>query len=56
MSPEIKYKGKKKKPSKNTNTWRLKNMLLNNQWITENIKEEIKKKKKNMRQVKVETL
>ena len=46
MSPEIKYKGgeKKKKTSKNTNTWRIKNILLNNQWITENIKEEIKKK------------
>ena len=27
---------------KNTNTWRLNNMLLNNQWITEEIKEEIK--------------
>ena len=25
----------------NTNTWRLNNMLLNNQWITEEIKEEI---------------
>ena len=24
------------------NTWRLNNMLLNNQWITEEIKEEIK--------------
>jgi len=30
----------KKKTAKNTNTWRL-NMLLNNQWITEEIKEEI---------------
>uniref|UniRef100_A0A8C3WD81 Uncharacterized protein n=1 Tax=Catagonus wagneri TaxID=51154 RepID=A0A8C3WD81_9CETA len=29
--------------AKNTNTWRLNNMLLNNQWITEEIKEEIKK-------------
>ena len=28
---------------KNTNTWRLNNMLLNNQWITEEINEEIKK-------------
>ena len=27
----------------NTNTWRINNMLLNNQWITEEIKEEIKK-------------
>ena len=33
----------KKKTAKNTNTWRLHNMLLNNQWITEEIKEEIKK-------------
>ena len=32
-----------KKSAKNTNTWRLNNMLLNNQWITEDIKEEIKK-------------
>ena len=33
----------KKKTAKNTNTWRLNNMPLNNQWITEEIKEEIKK-------------
>ena len=32
-----------KKTAKNTNTWRLNNTLLNNQWITEEIKEEIKK-------------
>ena len=32
-----------KKTAKSTNTWRLSNMLLNNQWITEEIKEEIKK-------------
>ena len=31
----------KKKTAKNTNTWRLNNMLLNNQWITEEIKDEI---------------
>ena len=32
------------KATKNpTNTWRLNNMLLNNQWITEEFKEEIKK-------------
>ena len=31
----------KRKTVKNTNTWRLKKMLLNNQWITEEIKEEI---------------
>ena len=39
MRKEINYK---KKTSKNTNTWRLNNMLLNNQWITEEIKEKIK--------------
>ena len=33
----------RKKSAKNTNTWRLNNMLLNNQEITEEIKEEIKK-------------
>ena len=31
----------KKKSAKNTNMWRLNNMLLNNQWITEEIKEEM---------------
>ena len=31
-----------KKTAKNTNTWRLNNMLLNNQWITEGIKEDKK--------------
>ena len=40
LRSEIKYK---KKMIKNTNTWWLNNMLLNNQWITEEIKEEIKK-------------
>ena len=39
MRLEINYRGKK---VKNTNTWRLNNMLLNNQEITEEIKEEIK--------------
>ena len=34
---------KKKKTVKNTNTWRLNSILPNNQWITEEIKEEIKK-------------
>ena len=33
----------REKNIKNTNTWRLKNKLLNNQEITEEIKEEIKK-------------
>ena len=41
MRLEINHK--KKKTVKNTNRWRLNNMLLNNQWITEEIKEEIKK-------------
>ena len=39
MRLDINYK---KKAVKNTNTWRLNNRLLNNQWITEEIKEEIK--------------
>ena len=38
----------RKKTVKNTNTWRLNNMLLNNQEITEEIKEEIKKYQKQM--------
>ena len=37
MRLEINYK------HKNTNTWTLNYMLLNNQWVTEEIKEEIKK-------------
>ena len=41
MRLEIHYK--EKKTLKNTNTWRINNILLNNQWITEEIKEEIKK-------------
>ena len=40
MRLEINYR---KKTVTNTNTWRLNNILLNNQWITEEIKEEIKK-------------
>ena len=42
MRLEINYRQKKKK-LKNKNTWRLSNMLLNDQWITEEIKEEILK-------------
>ena len=38
MRLEINYRGKN---VKNTNTWRLNNTLLNNQEITEEIKEEI---------------
>ena len=40
MRPDINYR---KKCVKNTNTWRLNNTLLNNQEITEENKEEIKK-------------
>ena len=40
MRIDINYK---KKSVKNTNPWRLNNTLLNNQEITEEIKEEIKK-------------
>ena len=40
MKLEINYR---EKNIKNTNTWRLNNTLLNNQEITEEIKEEIKK-------------
>ena len=32
----------KKKTVRNTNTWRLNNTFLNNQWVTEEIKREIK--------------
>ena len=38
-----KLKKKKKNCKKQTNTWSLNNMLLNNPWITEEIKEKIKK-------------
>ena len=41
MKLDINYK--KKKTVRNTNTWRLKNMLLNNQQVTEESKREIKK-------------
>ena len=40
MRSEVNHK---KKTAKITNTWRLNNMLLNNQWITVEIKEEMKK-------------
>ena len=40
MRLDINYR---KKSVKNTNTWRLNNTILNNQEITEEIKEEIKK-------------
>ena len=34
---------KKKNVKKNTNTWRLNNIFLNNEQVTEEIKKEIKK-------------
>ena len=36
-------KQQEKKNLSKTNPWRLNSMLLNNQWITEEIKKEIKK-------------
>ena len=43
MRLEINYK--KKKLLRNTNRWWINNMLQNNHWLTEEIKEEMKKKK-----------
>ena len=43
MRIDINYKKGKKKTLRNTNTWRLNNMFLNNQQVTEEIKKEIKK-------------
>ena len=40
---DINYKKKKKKPLRNTNTWRLNIMFLNNQQDNEELKREIKK-------------
>ena len=40
MKLEINHK---KKSGKNTNTWRLNIILLNNEWVNQEIKEEIKK-------------
>ena len=42
MRLDINYK-KKRKPLRNTITWRLNNMFLNNQQVTEEIKRELKK-------------
>ena len=39
MRLDINYK---KKPVRNSNTWRLNNTCLNNKWVTEEIKREIK--------------
>ena len=43
MRLEIKQKKKNCKTNKQTNMWRLNNMQLLNQWVSEEIKEEIKK-------------
>ena len=53
MSLDINYK---KKTAKNTNTWRLNNMFLNNQQVTEEIKREIEKIYRNKRQRKHDNL
>ena len=45
MRVDINYK---KETVKNANTWRLNNMFLNNQQVTEEIKREIKKFQKQM--------
>ena len=42
MRLDINYK-RKKKTVRNTNTWRLSNLFLNNQQVIEEIKREIKK-------------
>ena len=46
MRPELNYQ---RNPTNNTNKWRPNNMLLNNQWITEEIKQEIKNTEKQMK-------
>jgi len=43
MRLDINYRKEKKKAVRNTNTWRLSNIFLNNQQVTEEIKREIKK-------------
>ena len=49
MKLEINYK---KKPGRFTNMWTLNNLPLNNQWVREEIKREIKN---TLRQMKMET-
>ena len=43
MRLHIKYREKKNKTARNTNSWRLNNTLLNNKEITEEITKEIKR-------------
>ena len=38
----LKTRNQPQEKKKNSNTWRLNNMLLNNEWINSEIKEEIK--------------
>ena len=40
---ETRNQQQERKTAKSTNTWRLNNMLLNDKWVTEEIKQEIKK-------------
>ena len=40
---------------KHTNTWKLNNMLLNNEWFNNEIEEEMKKSKDTLKQMKMKT-
>ena len=40
---ETRNQPQEKKSGKNTNMWRLNNMVLNNEWVNQEVKEEIKK-------------
>ena len=42
----LEINNEKKIPPENANMWKLNNMLLNNQWINDEIKEEILKNRK----------
>ena len=44
MRLEINYKKKKKQKTKNTNSWKLNNVLLNSQWVEEEIKKILRDK------------
>ena len=46
MKPKVNHK---EKVGKSTNTWRLKNTILNNTWVNLNIKKEIKNTWKQMK-------
>ena len=56
--PQAMWHSKQKKKrnfekNHNNNTWRLNNMLINNQWLTEEIKEEVKEN--TQKQMKMKT-